>query len=132
VSLKNSGFATVYLLSGHLSSSHIVAIEEAAREVEGLDAYFLDFANLDFSDILDTKPLHACEAETSLMLYLHPEKVDMSRAVDEKIEENDYAVRGLKKTESGVFGSPTKATKEKGKAIFERIIGEFAGVIEGK
>jgi creatinine amidohydrolase/Fe(II)-dependent formamide hydrolase-like protein len=64
------------------------------------------------------------------MLYLYPEKVDMSKAVDEKIEENDYAVRGLKKTKSGVFGSPTKATKEKGKAILERIIEEFAGLID--
>jgi creatinine amidohydrolase len=131
-SLKNNGFATVYLLSGHLSSSHIVAIEEAAREVEGLNAYFFDFTKLDFSGILETKPLHACEAETSLMLYLHPEKVNMAKAVDEKIMEDDYAVRGLKKTESGVFGSPTKATKEKGEAIFKRIIEEFTAVIERK
>ncbi|MDP6612698.1 MAG: creatininase family protein, partial [Candidatus Hydrothermarchaeota archaeon] len=65
-SFKNSGFAMVYLISGHLSSSHIVAIKEAAREVEGLEAYFLDFSNLDFSGILETKSLHACEAETSL------------------------------------------------------------------
>jgi len=129
-SFKNSGFAMVYLISGHLSSSHIVAIKEAAREVEGLEAYFLDFSNLDFSGILETKSMHACEAETSLMLYLYPEKVDMSKAVDEKIEENDYAVRGLKKTKSGVFGSPTKATKEKGKAILERIIEEFTGLID--
>jgi creatinine amidohydrolase len=129
-SLKNSGFSTVYLISGHLSSSHIVAIKEAAREIDGLDAYFLDFTKLDFSDILETKPLHACEAETSLMLHLYPEKVDMTKAVDEEIAEDAYAVRGLRKTQSGVFGYPTRATKEKGKRIFERIIREFVEVIE--
>jgi creatinine amidohydrolase len=129
-SLKDSGFSKVYLLSGHLSSSQIGAIKEASRGVKGLKAYFLDMTRLDFSDILDTEPFHACEAETSLMLYLHPEKVDMGKAVDEEIEEEKYAVGGLIKTKSGVFGFPTRAEEGKGKAIFERIVEEFAGVIE--
>lgn len=129
-SLKGSGFSGVYMLSGHLSSSQVVAIKEASRDVGGLKAYFLDLRRLDFSDILDTEPFHACEAETSLMLYLHPGKVDMARAVDEEIVEEKYAVQGLKKTESGVFGSPTKASREKGEKLFQRIVEEFAGVIE--
>lgn len=128
-SLRSSGFSVVYLLSGHLSSSQVVAIKEASREVEGLKAYFLDLRKLDFSDVLETDPFHACEAETSLMLYLHPEKVDMAKAVDENITEEKYAVQGLRKTKSGVFGAPTKASREKGEKIFHRIVEEFAGVI---
>ncbi len=131
-SLRSSGFSVVYLLSGHLSSSQVVAIKEASREVEGLKAYFLDLRKLDFSDILDTEPYHACEAETSLMLYLHPEKVDMAKAVDEEIIEEKYAVQGLKKTKSGVFGAPTKASRVKGEKIFRRIVEEFREVIEGR
>lgn len=129
-SLKENGFSKVYLISGHLSSSQIVAIKEAARELKKLEAYFLDLTKVDLSGILETEPYHACEAETSLMLYLHPEKVDMSRAVDEEIVEDKYAVRGLKKTKSGVFGYPTKASKEKGKALFKRILEEFEGVLK--
>jgi creatinine amidohydrolase len=128
-SLKQSRFTTIYLLSGHLSSSHIVAIQEAARDIKEIKAFFLDFSKLDFLDILETKPFHACEAETSLMLYLNPQKVDMKKANDEKIIFEDYAVSGLRKTQSGVFGSPTKATQEKGKLIFNRIIKEFTEVI---
>jgi creatinine amidohydrolase len=128
-SLKQSRFTTIYLLSGHLSSSHIVAIQEASRDIKEIKAFFLDFSKLDFLDILETKPFHACEAETSLMLYLNPQKVDMTKANDEKIIFEDYAVSGLRKTQSGVFGSPTKATKEKGKLIFNRIIKEFTEVI---
>jgi creatinine amidohydrolase len=128
-SLRGTGFSVVYLLSGHLSGSQVMAIKEASREVEGLKAYFLDLRRLDFSDILETEPYHACEAETSLMLYLHPGKVDMARAVDEEIRVEKYAVQGLRKTESGVFGAPTRASREKGEKIFQRIIEEFTGVI---
>jgi len=116
-----------------MSKSHLSAIKEAARDVGNLDAYLLDFSKLDFSDILETLPMHACEAETSLMLYLHPDKVTMEKAVDENIRTEKYSIKeGLKRTSSGVFGSPTKATKEKGKAIFERIIKEFVEVINEK
>lgn len=130
LSLKESGFRIIYLLSGHMSRSHLEAIKEAAKAVEDLDVYLLDFSQIKTSDILETRPLHACEAETSLMLYLHPEKVNMRKAVDEKIEFEKFSVKGsLKKTKSGVFGSPTKATKEKAKKLFERIVAELAEFI---
>ncbi len=121
-SLYESGFTTVHIISGHLSSSQKSAIKEAARETE-LKSYLLDFSKIDISDILDTRPFHACEAETSLMLYLHPDRVRMEKAVDEEVETEDFLITGgLKKTESGVFGSPTKASEEKGRLIFERIV----------
>lgn len=130
--LKESGFRTIYLLSGHMSRAHLEAIREAAKDV-GIEAYLLDFSQIKTDDILETKPLHACEAETSLMLYLHPEKVNMSKAVDEKIEFEKFSVKGsLRKTKSGVFGSPTRATKEKGKKLFGRIVKELAEFMERK
>ncbi|MDI6655793.1 MAG: creatininase family protein [Candidatus Hydrothermarchaeota archaeon] len=129
LSLKESGFRIVYLLSGHMSRSHLEAIKEAAKAID-LETYLLDFSQIKTDDILETKPMHACEAETSLMLYLHPEKVNMRKAVDEKIEFEKFSVRGsLKKTKSGVFGSPTRATKEKGKKLFGRIVKELAEFI---
>jgi len=129
LSLKETGFRIIYLLSGHMSRSHLEAIKEAAKAID-LKTYLLDFSQIKTSDILETKPLHACEAETSLMLYLHPEKADMSRVVDEKIEFRKFLVKGtLKKTKSGVFGSPTRATKEKGKKLFGRIVKELAEFI---
>ncbi len=129
LSLKESGFRIIYLLSGHMSRSHLEAIREAAGAID-LKAYLLDFSQIKTSDILETKPLHACEAETSLMLYLRPEKVNMRRAVDEKIEFEKFSTgSSLKKTKSGVFGSPTKATKEKGKKLFDRIVEELVEFI---
>ena len=132
-SLSGNGVRTVYIISGHLSNSQISAINEAARSIDGLDSYLLDFSKIDISDILDTRPFHACEAETSLMLYLKPDRVNMEKAVDEVVVTEDYSIKhGLKKTKSGVFGSPTKATTEKGERIFEKITRELTEFILSK
>ncbi|MEE8358457.1 MAG: creatininase family protein [Candidatus Hydrothermarchaeales archaeon] len=132
-SIEGNGFKVVYIISGHLSNSQISAIKEAARAVEGIESYLLDFSKIDISDILETPPFHACEAETSLMLYLKPGKVKMEKAVDEEIVTERFAIKGgLKKTKSGVFGSPTKATYAKGEKIFERITEELKEFILSK
>ncbi len=123
-----SGFRRVYIVSGHFSNDHLLAIESAAREAKDVEARLLDFSKIDFSDILKSKPLHACEAETSLMLFLHPEKVRMDLARDEEIA---YEGDMLRKTESGVFGKPSLATREKGRLLFERIVSEFEKIIKG-
>ncbi len=128
-SLMESGFRKVYFISGHLGSSHVAALKEAAR-ASGLSVFFLDLRNVDISDIIETEAFHACEAETSLMLHLHPEKVEMEKAVDEEIEHLTYDVRGITKTKSGVWGYPTRASPAKGKAIFDRIVIEFADFIK--
>jgi len=123
-----SGFRRVFIISGHFSNDHLSALEDAAEGAEGVEARLLDFSKIDFSDILESKPLHACEAETSLMLFLHPEKVNMEKAKDEEIA---YQGDMLRKTESGVFGKPSLATREKGRLLFERIVSELERQIVG-
>ncbi len=123
--LLNSGLKKVYMTSGHYSNSHVDAIKDGAGE-SGIETEFLDFSKIDVSDILETKPFHACEAETSLMLHLHPEKVKMERAVDEEVEiKDDHLVP----TKSGVFGQPSRASAEKGKLLLERIVAELSSAI---
>ncbi len=124
-SLKSSGFEMVYITSGHYSNSHVDAIKAGTKESE-IKTIFLDFSKIDFSEILETKPFHACEAETSLMLHLHPDKVDMNRAVDEEVEIVDDE---LVPTKSGVFGSPNSATAEKGRLLFDRIVESLSAEI---
>jgi creatinine amidohydrolase len=74
---------------------------------------------------------HADESETSMMLYIAPELVDMSKAV------KDYDPRPGRKgltrdpegagtySPSGIWGDPMLATKEKGRVIVETTVREI-------
>jgi len=131
--LYRNGFEVVYLLSGHLGSSQKAALKEAYRDIEGGTAHLLDLSEIDIVDIVETAPMHACEAETSLMLYLYPEKVEMEKAVDEEVSFKRFSLEGsLEPTKSGVFGHPTKASTGKGERIFKRLVGEFSGFIASR
>lgn len=71
---------------------------------------------------------HADEGETSMMLYIAPETVDMSKAV--KDFDSRPNRRGLTRdpngkghySPTGIWGDPTLATKEKGKIIVENTV----------
>jgi creatinine amidohydrolase len=76
---------------------------------------------------------HACEFETSLMMVFRPELVDASAIVDEGAPPSSPLFRGdlltagpvtrsvpfHKFTRSGVWGKPSLASPEKGRAILE-------------
>jgi creatinine amidohydrolase len=73
---------------------------------------------------------HANEGEISMMLYIAPETVDMSKAA--KDFDSRPGRRGLTRkpegagnySPSGVYGDPTLATKEKGRIIVEATVSE--------
>ena len=82
-------------------------------------------------DLLETQPgpLHGCEAETSLMLYLYPDLVHMDRARDFELP-GDAFQRYIRDElpapppgGAGVVGHPLAATAETGRAIYQRILG---------
>lgn len=129
MSLKENGIKKVFIISGHLGDSHISAIKEACRNID-IDIYLLDIREIPYEDIIETTPMHACELETSLMLHLYPERVHVEKIVDEEIKRKRFSVKGLSKTKSGVFGYPSKADKNKGKILFERIIKTFEEFIK--
>lgn len=86
--------------------------------------------------------IHACEWETSLLLYLSPEVVDMSRATDEDTmryrsdfvagdnflgrQRVTWSTWYLQESKSGCYGAPTCARAETGKAIMEAAVAEGA------
>ena len=77
---------------------------------------------------------HAEEFETSLMLHLHPDLVDMTKAVSEYPPYSlDYEMSTLPMgalSESGVFGDATVATAEKGEKWFNRCVTNIVKVWE--
>jgi creatinine amidohydrolase len=77
---------------------------------------------------------HADEIETSMMLYMSPEDVDMSKAVKDyhpgKGLTRDPSKKGMAYSASGVYGDATLATKEKGRIVTEALIDRTVADIE--
>jgi creatinine amidohydrolase len=86
--------------------------------------------DVEIGDLLDAQPghLHACEAETSVILYLYPDLVRMDRARDFQLPPGEFEryIRGQLPSPppggAGIVGSPTAATAQKGQAIYARIL----------
>ena len=91
------------------------------------------------AEILQTQNalLHACEAETSMMLAVRPELVAMDRVglakanstpdVADVVGSGVYTWRTIgARSSSGVIGNPEAATAEKGELLFEAISGALA------
>jgi len=77
---------------------------------------------------------HAEEYETSAVLAIKPELVDMSKAVSEYPDENPLlgptSIAWDEICTSGVFGDATTATAEKGHKILDRIIDSSLTLIQ--
>lgn len=78
---------------------------------------------------------HADEIETSMILYMSPDDVDMSKAVKDYhpgkgVLTRDLKAEGLTYSPSGVFGDATLATKEKGRIVTEALVEVLVREIE--
>lgn len=77
---------------------------------------------------------HADEIETSLMLYIDPASVDMSKAVKDYHPANGPLTRDPKRpgaySASGIFGDATLATREKGEVMAKALLDSIVRDIE--
>lgn len=85
---------------------------------------------------------HACEWETSLLLHISPELVDMSKATDDDIinyhtefvagdsfigkQMVTWSTWYLQESKSGVYGAPSQSTAETGRLIMEAAVNNGA------
>jgi creatinine amidohydrolase len=132
-SVARHGFRRIALVNGHggnveaIASAAIVLTREIGVPVVGV-TYWL--ANEDtFGAILETQPnvMHACEAETSMMMAVRPDCVrreNIERAVPKRAV--PPAPPGFRRhrpfaemTDTGVLGDPRTASAEKGERLLE-------------
>lgn len=134
-SMHGYGLDKFYVLNTGVST--IGPLAEAAKELAALGIVLRSLNVLEVDKALPEGLLkqeggtHADENETSMMLYIAPQLVDMSKAV------KDYdprpGRRGLTRdrngagsfSPSGVYGDPTLATREKGEVIVEATVREI-------
>lgn len=139
-SISRHGPRRFYVLNTSRSAS--AALEQAGRSLakEGILLTYTDIGTeLDRASVRvrqEEGGTHADEIETSMMLYIDPAAVDMSRAVKEFYPSRGALLltrrRGATGTfsESGVWGDPTLATRGKGRIVVEALVSAVLGDID--
>lgn len=118
------------IITAHRHEPHLDAL--ATLVTEGARVRVVSIWDVPVADLLETQsgPMHGGEAETSVMLYLYPERVQLERGTAAVAVP---APAAAKPTESppapptgepatGTTGHPTAATREKGVAIYTRLL----------
>jgi creatinine amidohydrolase len=125
---EEHGVAEFIIVTAHRHEPHLDAL--ATLITGSARVRVVSVWDVEIADLLTTQPgpLHACEAETSVMLYLYPELVRMERARDFALapEEFERYIRDQLPAPppggAGVVGNPTAATAELGEAIYRRVL----------
>jgi creatinine amidohydrolase/Fe(II)-dependent formamide hydrolase-like protein len=146
VSAARNGIAKLIIINGHGGNS--ATLHHAAQMINRDTRIFTcvdsgETSDTDIYAITETKnDVHAGEIETSTSLAVRPELVDMkkAKALVPKFSSkyldftSKYSVGWYARTEqiskSGVFGDPTLATAEKGRAIWEIEIRHLVSLVE--
>jgi creatinine amidohydrolase len=128
-----------YILNTGIST--IKPLSEAAKTLssEGITMTYFDLAEVD--DVVkkvqqEPEGTHADEIETSMMLYIAPDTVRMSKAEKDLHPHHPGALtrdpNATDKTYSptGAWGDPTLATREKGKIVTEATVKAILGDIQ--
>jgi creatinine amidohydrolase len=142
-SLYRQGFRIFAMVNGHLGNA--VAMKEAARK---LYEKYPDFKVLylfypgtssTVAEIRETKSshstyFHACEIETSYMLYLAPEFVNMEKAINDvpniQFSADVTPTPWEEFTQTAVLGDATLATYEKGEKVIKVALENMVKLIE--
>jgi len=141
-SLYRAGIRYFAIINAHLGN--MVAIKEAARmlydEHGDMKVFYFMYPGTEeiIKEVRESEPVpggyfHACEIETSYMLYLAPEYVRMDKAIDDfpsLPEDFHYTPTPWDEiTDTIVLGRATLATREKGQKIIDTAIETMVDII---
>jgi creatinine amidohydrolase len=134
-SWEDHGVSEFILVTAHRHEPHLDALATLITGVARVRV--ISLWDVFIGDLLEMQPghLHACEAETSVMLFLYPDLVRMNRARDFHLPDDQFdryiRDRLIKPPPggAGVVGHPTAATAAKGERIYRRLIGTVRDVV---
>lgn len=133
-SLKRHRFHRFLIINGHGGNNEpngvaLRTLKEANPNLTLGHKGYDEFCDHDTALVL-TGPAksiqHACEAETSLMMHLYPDKVRTQKIRDDGLVSNpptsSLVTMWDEISEEGVLGFATQATPDKGKVIFDAAV----------
>ncbi|MBL4767505.1 MAG: creatininase family protein [Rhodobacteraceae bacterium] len=140
-SVERCGVKHLILINGHEANS--ASMKYAARELwddHDIKVWHIFYPGLQsvLDQICDSPTwhgiIHACEFETSLMLAIAPDLVDMTKAVKEYPPRDIGYFHGGRPmghvSKSGVFGDASLATAEKGELLLAEFVERIVKLVE--
>ena len=130
-------FRYLVVLNGH--GGNVPALTMAAKASTKRDEriviivnWWRDLAEAARKIVEETPGGHAAEDETSEVMHVRPDLVDISKAVSHRVESKFTIISGNYSEEllpSAMYGDPRKATEEKGRLIMEQAEEELIELI---
>ncbi len=148
--LHNSGFKTLIAINGHggnraILDSTLTSIKHAHPDLKLFAFTISDIARVKFNEFRKSPRKmigHADEMETSMMLAIRPDMVEMSKAITEEpnfpsavsLEAEDltkvtYAWKTKEVTNSGIIGDPNFATAEIGRLLLDYVVETISSIV---
>lgn len=136
-SARSKGLSVVVVINGHLGNANAIRDAQRIMREQGVTvANFFYPGSAPLIAELRQEPeahsayMHADEIETSYMLHLAPDAVDMKKAIaNYPVFPEDFstiAYRWTEFSESPVLGDARAATAEKGKKILDAVLANMA------
>ncbi len=139
--LHRMGVRGLVTVNGHFGNREPIALAARALSELGLPVLHLDYPRLEAiaAEVVESPPAgpgfyHADEVETSMLLALAPDSVNMHRAAPEYPAFPElFGVEPMQLSafnRTGVFGDPRPATAGKGERLIAAIVTESLRLIE--
>ena len=140
-SLDSAGAKKLAIVNSHVGN--VTSIKEAARILYSecpMKVYYFTYPGAEpvIEKVCTSKRphkvyFHACEIETSYMLYLAKDKVNMEKAIshypDFPPDFDSSPSPWSKVLTTAVMGDATQATEEKGKAIIDAVVDKIVNIV---
>lgn len=132
---EDHGVREFLILTAHRHEPHLDALLMAMTSSSSMTV--VNLFSIEVDDLLEGSPLaeHGGELETSLMLHLAPHLVRLGQATDVVPDSRTYRryVRGRVATpppgSRGILGYPSRASAQKGKALYERYVASLKEIL---
>lgn len=136
-SLSENGFRSIVILNGHHGNTGV--LQYIAQNVYGRISSGTNIYPINYWKLISNEFDHAGDIETSLLLAIAPNLVNMNKAKPNSREllKSKFAYSSItsnpgafpKLTGNGVWGDPTKATVQKGEKLLREIVKNVLKVI---
>ncbi len=129
------GFEEFILITAHRHEPHLDSLTTLVTETARVRVVSIWDVNISHLLTAQPRPLHAGEAETSLLLHLFPDRVHMDRARDFDLPADQFEryLDGRLPTPppggAGVVGRPTAARAETGERIYSHILNAIRSAV---